>query len=537
MQETIAGATPETITAVRSPRPARNRRRLSVFLIAVVAFFGVGAGWALALPVNGTYDEREHIVRAYGVASGQVYAKSGTEQAPASLLPGDVKCQWLRKLPASCQQPAPADHRRITTTTNAAGYSPLYYLPVGLPMLVSPDYRGIVAGRLVSALLSALALAGAFVIAVRLGNRLLVGGLVLVATPMVMNLAGAINPNGLEISAGILLWCALLALVRPVGSAVPAEQAGSRVSAVQEALPTHALVVVAAIAAAVLLTIRHMGSVLLAVVLLTILLLARRGRLRELARRRDLRWAAGIVVGAGLLSLAWILTSGVTNITSIPERAYSYGLFSTLRQIAVVRMPFYLQQIIGDFSYGETSIPIWLSTAWYVVTAAVVVPAALLAGRRFRVAVVGLTAVCLGILVVLELAFIHTQGWTAQSRYVLADGVGVVLAACFVRRWHAALGPAAGTRLVRLALIVAVPVHLYALATVMTRFQIGPSALMQPFHGSWLPLGGPLPALSTEIVGLLLLAGLVWWASGRSATDPLPAAERTGEPVTVAELA
>jgi hypothetical protein len=132
----------------------------------------------------------------------------------------------------------------------------------------------------------------------------------------------------------------------------------------------------------------------------------------------------------------------------------------------------------------------------------------------------GLAAACLGILVVLEFAFIHTAGWVAQSRYVMPAGVGLVLAAGFVRRWQAALGPAAARRLVWLAVLVAVPVHLWALATVMTRFQLGPSALIDPLGGSWHPAGGPWPALVVEAAGGLALAATAWLATRPAAAAP-----------------
>src|SRR5262245_45449700 len=258
VQETLTGPAPATRPISPTRTGADQRVRLA-FLVALVAFFGLGAGWALAMPVNGTYDESEHIVRAYGVASGQVYAHDGTQRVPASLLPGDVQCQWQRRLPASCQLPPPPDRGRVPVPTGAAAYSPIYYLPVGVPMLLSPGYGGIIAGRLVSALLCALLLAAAVAIAVRLGNRLLIGGLVLVATPMAMDLAGSINPNGLEIAAGVLLWCALLALVRPPAPDPPgAERPG-----------TGRLVLLAGAAAALLMTVRHLGPLLLGLVLVS----------------------------------------------------------------------------------------------------------------------------------------------------------------------------------------------------------------------------------------------------------------------------
>jgi hypothetical protein len=500
--------------------------------VALVAFFCIGAGWALALPVNGTYDEREHIIRAYGVASGQVYATKGTQDVPASLLPGNVECQWMSRLPASCQTRAPASHQRVTELTGAAGYSPLYYLPVGLPMLISPDYGGIIAGRLVSALLSALLLAAAVGVAVRLGNRLLIAALVLVATPMVMNLAGSINPNGLEIAAGTLLWTCLLALLRPSTSDA-AESADPAVPSRLGESVTHRLVVLGTVAAVLLMTIRHMGPVLLGVALVAAAVLARPGRVRALLGRRDVRWAGGILVASGLLALVWILTSGVTDITAVPSRTHPYGPFDTLRLILISRVPFYLQQVIGQFSYGETTMPSWLIVGWYLPIAGLALPALLIAGRRYRVAMLGLLTACLAILVVLEFAFIHTAGWVAHSRYVMPAGVGLVLGAAFVRRWRIALGPAPAERLVKLAVLVAVPLQLWALGAVMTRFQIGMSALMDPFKGSWLPAGGPLPALTTEIVGLITLGILAWSVTKRPDRDPsVSIGDSTGVPST-----
>jgi Predicted membrane protein (DUF2142) len=534
VQETTTETAPATVP-VAATRAGLPRRVRLTFLVALVAFVGIGAGWALALPVNGTYDESEHIVRAYGVASGQIYATKGTQRVPASLLPGSVQCTWQRRLPASCQRPASADHHRVATRTGAAGYSPVYYLPVGLPMLVSPGYRGIVAGRLVSALLSGVLLAAAAAIAVWLGNRLLVCGLVLAATPMAMNLAGSINPNGLEIAAGVLLWCALLALLRPTATApagpdpgggdgvprVPAPRGPVRSPGTGGEPGTRALVLLAAVAAVLLMTVRHMGPVLLGMVLLTAAMLARPGRVRTLLRRRDVRVAGGVLVACGVLAVVWFLTSGVTDITPVPSRAHQYSLGHVLLLIMVMRVPFYLQQMVGQFSYGEAPIPSWAVIGWYVAVAALAVPALLVARRRYRVAMLGLLAACLAVLVVLEVEFIHTAGWVAHARYVMPAGVGVVLGACFVRRWQAALGPAAIGRLTGLALIVALLVHVWSLIAVMTRFQVGLGVPPDPLRGSWLPLGGrPLLALGALLVGLVALAALAWPAIRSPAAPP-----------------
>ncbi|HEY2675235.1 MAG TPA: DUF2142 domain-containing protein [Rugosimonospora sp.] len=494
-------------TVAANPAPVHPPRVRLAMIVAVIAFFLAGAAWALAMPVNGTYDEGEHIIRAYGVATGQIYSDHGKQDVPRSLLPPNRGCQWKEKVGASCQTPPPADRTRVEMPTGAAGYSPLYYLPVGIPMVISPTYGGIIVGRLISALMSALLLGAAVGIAVRLRNRLLMAALVLVATPMLMNLSGSINPNGLEISAGALLWCALLALVR----GDPDDPLDEKV--------THRLIWIGGIAAGILMTVRHMGPVLLLVSLLAALVMARPGRVRALLRRRDMWWTAGILFVLGLLAVVWILTSGVTDITAIPQNARQYGLLDTTRLILVSRFPFYLQQIVGQFSYGETTLPSWVIVGWYLPIAALVLPALLFAGRRFRLAMLGLFCACVAILVVLEFSFIHTAGWAAHSRYIMPSGIGLVLAAAFVRRWRLALGPLPTERMVQLAVLVTIPLQWWALAAVMTRFQIGPTALIDPLTGSWLPKGGPLPALTTEVIGSVTLGVLAWRLtrnSGRS---------------------
>src|SRR5207247_1549708 len=60
--------------------------------------------------------------------------------------------------------------------------------------------------------------------------------------------------------------------------------------------------------------------------------------------------------------------------------------------------------------------------------------------------------------------------------------------------------------------------HGYALARVMTRYQVGISARMNPLHGSWLPPGGPVLPLALLAVGLALLVVLVTRQPIRTAT-------------------
>jgi hypothetical protein len=65
------------------------------------------------------------------------------------------------------------------------------------------------------------------------------------------------------------------------------------------------------------------------------------------------------------------------------------------------------------------------------------------------------------------------------------------------------------SRWLSVALVAAtVPVHGYALARVMTRYQSGIDAPLNPFAGHWLPPGGPLLPLMTLTLGLAALVAL-----------------------------
>nr|WP_240947758.1 DUF2142 domain-containing protein [Planosporangium mesophilum] len=451
----------------------------------------MSASWALALPVNGTYDEKHHVVRAYAVVTGHWLpdgpASDGTTfgsegfDVPASLLPGNVNCAVGEKNrgPADCQTPT-GSRETVRVPSAAARYSPVYYLPVGLPLLVSPDGTGVVLARLVSALVSALLLAAAVATAVRLRSRLLVAGVALVATPMAMNLNGSVNPNGIEIAAGVLLFVALSALLRGV--------------------VTRRLLVLTGIAAALLLTVRQLGPVLLAVDVAACALLAGRGRVVELWRSRSAR---AILGGFGLVGVvvvvAWMAGSGGADTGAIPERGIGGDLAG---RILSDRVPFYLRQVVGQFGYGEVTISPAAIGLWYLLLAAVVVPALVRSGWRLRLVVAGLLAFCAALLVALDWHFAPLSGWFAHGRYALPTAVGVVLLTALYRRGD-------GPRWLALALVVAtVPVHLYALARAITRFSGGLDASLNPFAGPWQPAGGAAVPLLVAVVGLSALVGV-----------------------------
>jgi hypothetical protein len=480
------------------------------FLLAFAGYFLLAAAWAVALPPNGTYDEKQHIVRAYSVWTGQFVPSArvpdgngGTTDgvdAPRSLLPGRADCTWRPKppKPASCQVVV-ADRTHALIPTTAGRYSPVYYLAVGLPLRISPDRTGLIWARLLSAALSAVFLALAVALAVRFGSALLVAGVTLVSTPLAMNLNGSINPYGVEISSGVLLFVALLAALN-IGVFAR--------SAISERKDTYWLI--AGISFAVLAAALHLGTVLGGLALVACLVLA--GWRRTLATLRSrvawLCFAVPAAVGA-LFAVGWLLGTSVGDTAGAPAPAHPLTTGRILRGLVTDRAEFYLRQIVGQFGYGETTVSPVMIALWYLMCAVVVVPVLWAATWRVRAALIGMGVACFAILAALELHFAPLVGWYAHGRYIMPLGVGIVLAAAAIGR----LPDRAALALV----VLTVPLDLYALARVMTRFQVGIDAGLHPFGGSWHPPVGSVVPLLACLVGGLLLTVIVKSASVRGA--------------------
>lgn len=485
-----------------------GRRPWFVGLLAMVAFFCLAGAWALALPVNGTYDENQHIVRAYAVVTGQLLPNGNATDAaglpaeafdaPASLLPENANCTWMPKppKPASCQVEV-TDSSDTAMPSQAARYIPVYYALVGWPLLLSPDETGVIASRLLSALLSAALLGLATAIACRMGNRLLVAAIVLVCTPLVMNLAGAVNPDGLEITSGVLLFVSLLSLVRA------RERPTGRVEGW--------LLAAAGLAAILLLTAKQQaGLIMFAGVVATCLLVARRQRLGELFRsRRAWRLVGGPTVVGVVFSLWWLVYSAVTDVEQLPGHGLPYTTWEIVRRLPGERLRFYIDQVVARFGYGETGVSEIMIIAWYALIAIFVIPALWRGGQRLRIGIIGVVAVCFAALVEREIHFVPTYGWYSHSRYVMSLGVGCVLLAAFSDRWTTWLRDRGWLGTPVTALMAAtIPLDIYALVRVMTRYQVGIESSVNPLGGSWHPACGSATVLVVAAFGLLGIVSL-----------------------------
>jgi hypothetical protein len=253
------------------------------------------------------------------------------------------------------------------------------------------------------------------------------------------------------------------------------------------------------IAAFLMLTVRTLGPVLLAVDVAACALVAGRVRVAAAVRSPGVRPVLGGFVAAGIVFIAgWTLLSPADT-APIAGRGVGGNIWS---EIATFRVPFYVKQVVGQFGYGETTISKAAIAAWYALFLVVIVPALVRGGWRLRLALAGLAGFCLAMLVALDAYFAPRSGWFAHGRYALPTAVGIVLLAALAWRPRSTWLP--------VALVVATaPIHLYALARVMTRYQVGIDAGLDPFGGSWKPVGGPMTPLVALVAGIVALVTMI----------------------------
>lgn len=413
---------------VTQAQPATSRRTTFTWLGVGTLVFALSALWALATPPMAGPDEPSHVVKAAAVARGQVFGTpnpveqsldrpgAGTlvrlpsDYLEATALPNCFAFQ--QDVPASCQ-PDDLDEPagQVQVETFAGQYPPLYYALVGWPSLFLDASASIVAMRLVSALLAAALLTW--------GSALLLSapvagprttGLLVAVSPMVLFLAGTVNPAGFEIAAAFCLWAAGLRLAVGTG---PVERAP---------------LVAAGVAAALLIGSRATGPVWAAAILVVLLVAAPGGRWRTVLAHRDTRWVGPLVVLATALSGAWIVTHGGVVTTR--------GLFPQYEDPQVALLDVlgnswsYMQNIIGNFGWLDAPAPPLTFTLWLVALGALLVGA--LASRAPARSRAALGLVLLGTAaapVVLQLPTAADTGLIWQGRYVLPLAVGVPLLA------------------------------------------------------------------------------------------------------------
>ncbi len=409
------------IPTVTRPRP--RGRRTGLWALVTALLLALSVVWALAVPLMASPDEPSHVVKAAAVARGEWSGVLGPPPADASRpaaattvrLPPDLaasvvlpNCYAFQPEEAGdCVPDLPARTGDLLPVETFAGqYPPLYYALVGWPSVVLEGEAGLYAMRIVSALVSAVMLGwGAYRLGTASANRFGTWGTVVALTPMTFFLAGTVNPIGWEITTAFSFWAACLALVSRPGP-----------------IATGALVQ-AAVSGALLVNIRASSPFWALAIVVVVVVLAPRGRLRELVRHRLAPWLGATALVAGLAAVAWILTHGST--------VSARNLFPRFTDDSVALLAIsgqsypYLQQMIGNFGWLDTVAPPVTYLAWYAALGALVLVAFAVRSRaRGKVALAGLL---LGVVAAPFLQFptMPDAGLIWQGRYTLPLAIGL----------------------------------------------------------------------------------------------------------------
>lgn len=483
------------------------------WMASFFGFFLVFGSWAFAAPYGGPADEVHHAVRAAGVVSGQVAPKpvvldnwdgqgrdgmGAMQRVPAGLW-APATCWGLDpRQPAGCSPQISGGPVR-SEPTSAGRYHPTYYALVGLPLRLSPNWPGLVLARLVSAALSAALLACAFAALARWSRTgLMLASLLACASPMLAHLAGAINPNGLEIAAGIAFFSAAIPLLfRPR----PPDQTS--------------LVWLVGVSAVLLTTLRSLGWLWLAAGLAAVLLPQRREVLRELWSRRLVRWWSAGIAAAAVAGVAWIVLMRTAAIVNPGVPQYNYGI-GKAALVYLNQWEIYLKGMVGVAGWFDAFMPTPFYWIWVSAAATLVILAAVVGDRvdRWRLFVIVVGGVVVPGLIQISQA--NVVGFITAGRYLLPLLVGLPLYSGYVveRRLFTA---AHARSMLRLFCLLLLPCHVVLLVYAMMRWQRGvpkhPTlAHLNPFGGSWHPPTGSVLPVLLMLVGVLCL-GAVFWRS------------------------
>jgi len=472
-----------------------------VWSVSFAAFFLLGAAWALAMPYDGPPDELQHVTRAYGVASGQIYAGHANSKVMTaqSLVPAGAGCfRWNAAVTARCQRTPGADatarRERIAVESGASGYDPSYYLLVGPVLRLWPDIKGIVVARLVTdAEISAL-LASAVAIAWRRRARWLIAGIAVSITPVVVNLMGAVNPAGVEIGAAVAFWVCLLDLTEPA--------------------PVRPWTVTLVLWSGLLLALtRGFGVGWLAAAVAVCIFGTDTARRQVLWGVRAVRWTALGISAACAAAIGWDALAG-SNFDLTATRPPKAPIGQIVAQELWVRVPYYLEGTVRLTSYGDIPVPQAVSVIWFGMTGLIVLGGFWLGSVRARIQIAAIVGISFFMLVTVDVNAVRQGFWFSQGRYALPLLVGAPLIAALSIGRSTAAAPGKLESLLRLLAGVLLPLQLVALWSSMLRFQRGyPNdgrLRLNVFTGSWLPPLGPRLPLLLMTAGLVVLAAGLW---------------------------
>ncbi|WP_291055574.1 DUF2142 domain-containing protein [Herbiconiux sp.] len=519
-------------------QPAPRRSVWRWLLLPWILLSVLGALWALATPIGGSPDEPAHVVKAGSVVRGELLPSEmipsgGVLHVPAALAyEYSQGCfAFFADVSAACAPAFTGDPNEIVESYSAASlYNPVYYWMVGWPTLIAPDYTGIYAMRIVSAVLTAFFLAATFwMIGAWRSHRLPTLAVMAAITPIVLYLMGTVNPNTLEFTAGLALFAGMLGIVL---------QPDPRL------LDSRLTMVV--IAAALVCNTRGISPLWVAVLLVLPLILLTGRELGALLKRPGVIISILLIALGAVASIGWTLSSnslgtGPSATPDVVSEAPGVGLTPVEGFFAMIGQ-FYLQarQMVGILGWLDTP----LHPTVYFVTYALVGLLALgtiiwVRGRKL-VFVIALGLAFFFLPPFIQSFYVTKGGLIWQGRYTLILAMALLLgmAACIAAsprflRWTR------GRWVLTVVAVLAGAAWTYAVAysfqTTMRRFAVGYenewAQVADP--GAWVPPLGAIPLTIAFAVTAALFA--LWVVLGghdrrRSTLQPATPMAFPGDP-------
>jgi hypothetical protein len=361
------------------------------------------AVWIWALPPFRGVDEIDHVYRAASVALGDVHPTQLPADGRGTLVevpPGIVKdaqrqCRaLLYNGTSTCTPESTLPNGDVMVASSAAGYSPVAYAVIGTLARpwdgVTADYVMRTVASVINALLLALA---AWCLMTRSRTPWPVTGLILGLTPMAIFTTMLPAPNGMELSAATLLWCALLGLQAAESRAHPW------------------LLASATLAVAILGSVRETGPLYVLLIAGFVFLASPRSSWAVLRRRW--RWVVGtafVALVATLYQVYWLLHHPPV---SVHDDRRPFDLVLILGQVVL-----WVFQWMGAFPFRGQPASTLTYVACGIAFTLVFVEGLRRGDAKSRVAVVVVVA-CLALPLVFTLMTFAEKGTFWQGRYAL----------------------------------------------------------------------------------------------------------------------
>ena len=473
----------------------------------------------MATPLGGSPDEPAHIIKAASVVRGQFVGEPTDQPAVRSVMvpegiatAADWPCYaFAPAQSANCLREVPDGTDLWPADTSAGLYNPTYYLLVGWPSLLTGDTSLAVIGmRVAGALLVTFFLAAGFTALYRLRpSRSTAFGLAAAVTPMVLFLAAAVNPNGLEIATGFALISSLLLLLGP------------------EPLARRWPWLLLAAAAGVLLAQTRGLSPLWMAVIAVIAFVATpwERTLREL-RRWPVLLTIGVLGLAVVGAVGWTFATGslgsmgnFPGATDTPRRAFLTMLFRTFDP-----------GLIGVFGWLDAPAPAYVVAMWSFLSFAVVLAAVAVARGRSTWGLAMAVVALLVIPAVVQALSVQTSGYIWQGRYALvayATLIALATATLAVGPWGIRVPDRLMRRLTVWVAGLVVLGQTWALFGTLQRYQGGIPVDEVILHPTWSPPGGIVLWLVVVAAGTAIAAFAVIAATGGRRDEDTEDAEAT----------